>query len=212
MRTDRAKLSALAALVGAVACMCTLVACGSSGGEATKTISVSAVAKCTHASPEPTSSIPSDSASLRAVVAKTIKGGWLHQNTELTASDQAELQAQEQTPQFDLYVFPSAKTATEAFKLISSAPNASAEYGAGGTFQRGNVIVSTEQEPPGSLTALAESLLNKCAGAGATESVLRSQESTSTGQSTTGESSASQEGAPGEQEPSQGQSPVPGEG
>ncbi len=211
MKIDRTKLAALLSLAGAVACMCSLVACGSSGGSS-KAISVSAVAKCAHASAEPTGSITAGSASLREVVAKTIKGGWLHQNTELTASDQAELQAQEQKPQFDLYVFASTKTATEAFKLIENAPNARAEYGAGGTFQRGNVIVSTEQEPPGSLTALAESLLNKCAGAGATESILRSQESTSTGQSPTGESSTSQEGAPYEQEPSQGQSPVPGEG
>lgn len=194
---------------GALACILSLVACGSSGGGDGKTISASAIAKCAHASAEPTSSIPAGSASLREVVAKTIKGGWLHQNTELTASDQAELQAQEQNPQFDLYVFPSAKVATEAFKLISAAPNASAEYGAGGgTFQRGNVIVSTDQEPPGSLTALAESLLNKCAGTGATESILRSQESTST----TGESPTSQSSeVPSENQPSQGQSPVPGE-
>lgn len=208
MRTDRPKLAALLTLAGAIVCMCSLVACGSSGGSG-KAISASAVAKCAHASAEPASSIPAGSASLRAVVAKTTRGGWLHQNTELTASDQAELQAQEQKPQFDLYVFASAKTATEAFKLISAAPNASAEYGAGGgTFQRNNIIINTEQEPPGSLTALAESLLNKCAGAGATESVLRSQESTST----TGESSTSQSSeVPSENQPSQGQSPVPGE-
>jgi hypothetical protein len=207
MKIDRTKLAALATIGAALFCLASLAACGSSSGSA-KTISASAVARCAHASPEPTNAIPSDAPSQREVVAMTVKGGWLYQRVELTASDEAELQKQETTPQFDLYVFPSAKTATDAFKLIENAPNASAEYGAGGTFQRGNVIISTDQNPPGSLTALAESLLNKCAGTGATESVLRSQESTST----TGESSTSQSSeVPGESQPSQGQSPVPGE-
>jgi len=212
MRTDRHKLKTLCSLAGTITSALCLAACGGGGSKA---ISVAALKKCAHAS---SASVPvaSSDTYLRTVIAKTVKGGSLEQRSELTSSDEAELLKQEMTTRFSLYVFADTKTATEAFHLISSSPNATNEYGAGGSFQRGNIIInSASQESSGSLTALAETLLNKCAGAGATESILRPQESQNTtgentGQSTTDETSPSQEGTP--DEPSQGQSPVPGEG
>lgn len=77
---------------------------------------------------------------------------------------------------YELYVFASEKAAGEAFSLISSAPNAQQEYGAGGTFRRKNGIISTDQGESSSLTNSAESLLNKCVGAGASQSIVRPHE------------------------------------
>lgn len=200
MRTDRPKLAALLTLAGAIVCMCSLVACGSSGGSVV--ISAATIAKCANARPLSLSSLPPNAASERQVVAKVVKGGWLAQQNELSASSQAELQKQEATPRFDVYVFASNKTAEEAFTLIENAPHASEEWGAGGTFRRNNIIVSTDQTPESSLAAIAEPLLNKCAGAGASQLVERPQASPSSGEAS---STSSQ------QESSAGQSPVPGE-
>jgi hypothetical protein len=89
---------------------------------------------------------------------------------------EAEMERQSDSPQFELYVFPSSKTAEEAFRIISATPNAREEWGSGETFRRGNVIAGTQQSPSGSLTALAETLLNKCVGLGASQTVIRPQE------------------------------------
>lgn len=75
---------------------------------------------------------------------------------------------------YEIYVFSSAQAAGEAFNLISGAPKAKEEYGTGGTFRRKNVIINAEGEG-GSLTADAESLLNKCVGAGASQSTGRTR-------------------------------------
>ena len=74
---------------------------------------------------------------------------------------------------YELYVFGSAHAAEEAFKLMSNAPKE--EYGIGGTFRRKNVIINAAGEG-GSLTADAESLLNRCVGAGASQSIVRPPE------------------------------------
>ncbi len=204
MRTSQKSLLAVLALVSGTL---SLSACGSSHAKA---ISANAVAKCAHASPESASSIPSGSASLREVLSKTIKGGWLAQQNELSASSQAELQKQEATPRFDVYVFASDKTAEEAFTLIENAPHASEEWGAGGTFRRNNIIINTDQTPEGSLAAIAEPLLNKCAGAGASQLVERSQPPPE-GSEGASISTSQNSQVPSESQPSQGQSPVPGE-
>jgi hypothetical protein len=137
------------------------------------------------------------------VVAKVAPSGWLRQTTNV-----AELEKQPLT--YELYVFNSEKATEEAFMLISAAPHASEEYGAGGTFRRANVIISTDQGEAGSLTNNAETLLNRCVGKGASQSILRTQTTASTStksSSTTPE--AEQEPPASESVPSAGQSPAP---
>lgn len=145
-------------------------------------------------------------------MAKVVQGGWLRQSADLTELEKQPLV-------FELYVFPSNRTAEEAFNLISDATNAKEEFGAGGTFRRENVIISTDQGQASSLTPLAESLLNKCAGAGASQLVLRTQESTDTSTSTSGEAitpaatpEPGQEAPASEDRTNPGKSTVPGEG
>jgi hypothetical protein len=174
-----------------------LAACGGGG----TVVSASAIAKCANARTESMNTLPSSSITQRQVVAKTSHGGWLYQSAEFEAPGKG-------SPQFDLYIFANSKTAEEAFALIQSAQNPSAEFGAGGTFQRANVVISTDQSPESPVATYAEALLKKCVGAGKTQSFLRSQESQTT--STTGEA-ATQEPPSSENEPSAGQSPVPGE-
>ena len=209
MKIDRSALSTFASIAAGGLCASTLIACG--GGGENKAISVSSIAKCAHASPESLSTLPADASSQRQVLAKTIKGGWLAQQNELSASSQAELQKQEATPRFDVYVFASNKTAEEAFTLIENAPHASEEWGAGGTFRRNNIIISTDQTPEGSLAAIAEPLLNKCAGAGASQLIERPQPGPPEGSEGTDTSTGETGLPPSANESSQGQSPVPGE-
>jgi hypothetical protein len=143
-----------------------LTACGSAS-----TISASAVEKCTHAEHERYASNPPHEPSYSAVVTKVVSGGRLVKG--YTAQTEAESRAG--TPGLELYVFPSNKAAEEAFNIISAAPNAKEEWGSGGTFRRENVIANGDQAS-GSLTTVAETLLNKCVGAGASQSVIRPPE------------------------------------
>jgi len=139
-----------------------LAACGGSS-----LISASAIARCAHATPQVVSNIAPGASSRRQVVVKVAPHGWLRQTINV---------AEPATLTYELYVFPSDKEAGEAFTLISNAPNAKEEYGAGGTFRRANVIISTDQGEAGALTNSAESLLNRCVGAGASQSILRPPE------------------------------------
>jgi len=183
--------------------MICLTACGSAS-----TISVSAVAKCAKAEHERYTSIPPHDPSYGEVAAKTVKGGWLIQSFHIG----------EDHPTFSLYIFKNDKTAEEAFNIISTAPDAHEEWGGGGTWRRQNLIITTSGGEPGSLPVAAETLLQKCAGTGTSQSVLRTQESASTN-TDTGEAIApapTPEPAPeapdSEDRPNPGQSPIPGEG
>lgn len=135
-------------------------------------------------------------------------------------------QAERNQPAYEIYVFGSEQAAGEAFSLISSAPNAQQEYGTGGTFRRKNVIVNAGGES-GSLTADVESLLNKCAGRGASQSVIRAPEEVRNERTSSERLRSEEDGAAPEasttQEPTQeppasesipnpGQSPAPKEG
>jgi hypothetical protein len=200
-----------------------------SGWGGTSVVSASAVATCAHARQQPEANLAPHTPSQHEVVAKVVSGGWLYQSY-------AEQRAN--ATGFELYVLPSNKAAEESFNLISNAPNAAEEYGGGGTFRRKNVIISTASNPPYSLTTYAETLLNKCVGAGASQSVLRSShEEVIDGRTRSEITRAEEKGeallgrtggeavAPTEttQEPTQeppssedrtnpGQSPIPGEG
>ncbi|HTZ87562.1 MAG TPA: hypothetical protein VMB05_12915 [Solirubrobacteraceae bacterium] len=116
--------------------------------------------------------------STHEVAQKAVSGGWLAQSF----AEQTEADTRAEATALEIYVFPSSKVAEEAFKLIASAPNAHEEWGGGGTFRRKNVIVNTDQNPPYSLTQYAEKLLNKCAGAGASQALLRPHEEAVDGQ------------------------------
>jgi hypothetical protein len=142
-----------------------LSACGGSS-----VVSASAVATCARARQQPKSNLEPHTPSLHEVVAKVVSGGWLSQSY----IDETEAEQRANPTGFELYVFPSNKTAEESFNLISNAPNAKEEYGSGGTFRRKNVIISTAQSQPYSLTTYAETLLTKCVGAGASQTILRS--------------------------------------
>jgi hypothetical protein len=166
--TNRPIIAALSLGVSALL----LSACG--GGSSL--VSVSAIAKCTHARQQPVSSLPANATSQRQVVAKVAAGGWLRQDYSFVE------QTERKIADYELYVFGSAQAAGEAFTLISRAPNAKEEYGAGGTFRRKNVILNTDQGEASSLTANAETLLNKCVGAGASQSTLRPPEEMLNGQ------------------------------
>lgn len=194
-----------------------LSACG--GGSTL--VSASAVAKCAHARQQPVSSLTSNASSQRAVIAKVAAGGWLRQ--DYAAVEQVE----RKEPAYEIYVFVSTHAATEAFKLISSAPNAKIEWGGGGTFQRKNVIVNTDQGEAGSLTNSAESLLNRCVGTGASQVITRpGDEAVTSGQTLSERTRAEEDGAApitsnpeptqeppaSESIPNPGQSPAPKQG
>jgi hypothetical protein len=182
-------------------------ACG--GGGSSNAVSISSISKCAHARPQ---TISASTPTLRMVVAKTTKGGWLFQS----AADETEADEQAHAPGFDVYVFPDPKSAQEAFSLIAHSENAQEEFGGGGTFIAKNVVIDTDQTPPGSLDSFADALLKKCVGSSATQSLHREEDST--GDSTEGTASETpaapetgEVGAPSEAEPSAGQSPYPGE-
>lgn len=148
-----------------------LSACGGSS-----LVSASAVARCAHAQAEAVSNLPQDApTSLHQVVAKVAPGGWLRQ--DYSAVEQTERKESD----YELYVFRSARAAEEAFNLFSSARNPGEAYGTGGTFRRANVIVNAEGEA-GPLTASVETLLNKCVGKGAAQSVIRPSQEVKNGQ------------------------------
>lgn len=161
-----------------------LAGCG--GGSSL--VSASAVARCTHAQQQPSDSLPSGASSQHEVVAKTALGGWLRQ--DYSAVEQTE----RNQPAYEIYVFNSEQVAGEAFNLISTAPNAQQEYGTGGTFRRRNVIINAAGEAD-SLTADVESLLNKCAGAGASQSVIRAPEEVRNGRTPSERTRAEEDGA-----------------
>jgi hypothetical protein len=125
---------------------------------------------------------------MRAVVAKTVKGGWLRQNTNLTSAAAG-------TPTYEIYVFANDQTAEAAFNLIANDSNAPEEYGAGGTFRRRNIVIGTDQGEPGPLTANAEKLLNKCAGAGASQAITRAGEEVVDGQTRSERKRSEEDGA-----------------
>jgi hypothetical protein len=211
-------IATLAALSAALVSAC---------GSGSSLVSASAVGKCAHASQQPASSLPPHTPSQHQVMAKVASGGWLRQ--DYSAVEQME----RKQAAYEIYVFGSAQAAEEAFKLISSTPDAKEEYGTGGTFRRKNVIINAEGEG-GSLTADAESLLNKCVGAGASQSIVRPPEelvnghtrseitkaeedgysfpSTSSETPTASTSEPAQEPPASEDVPNPGQSPAPREG
>jgi hypothetical protein len=206
-----------------VACAALLSACGGSD-----VVSASVIAKCARAQQRAKTGLAS---STHEVAQKAVSGGWLAQS--FAAQTEADTRAE--ATALEIYVFPSSKVAEEAFKIIASAPNAHEEWGGGGTFRRKNVIVNTDQNPPYSLTQYAEKLLNKCAGAGASQALLRPHEEAVDGQTPaerkrgeedgtapdTGEtqptptsttSEPAQEPPASENVPNPGQSPAPREG
>jgi ABC-type glycerol-3-phosphate transport system substrate-binding protein len=172
-----------------------LAACGSSSG-----ISATKVASCAHARPVTVN----PSGAQQQIIAKVVHGGWLLQS----AGEESEAERSTNTPGFDIYIFGSTKTAEEAFSLIEHAPDPSDEYGGGGTFQRGSVIVSSDQDAPG-LPGYAEKLLDNCVGKGTMRTYMREQ-SSETAPAEEPQTSG-EVGAPGEAGPSAGQSPLPGE-
>lgn len=201
-----------------------LAACGGSS-----VISAAAMAKCAHASRKPDASLVPHTPALHEVVAKVVQSGWLYQRM-------SEAEMEKHNPQFELYIFPSSRTAEEAFNIISATPNAREEWASGETFRRGNVIADTQQNPSGTLTAFAETMLNKCVGPGASQSIVRAPEQLIDGHSlseikkaeedgysfpsTSSEAQTSTSAAPepaqeppaSEDIPNPGQSPAPREG
>lgn len=150
----RAAFSLALAAVGAVS----LSACGGSG-----VLSASAVAKCVGASP---GDGPRDDAALHKVVAKVVKGGWLVQG--LAAEDAMEKDLN--SPGFELFVFKDGKTAEQAFDIMM---NVKETWDAAGAFRRKNLVIATGSGPPAMVSGIAEGLLNRCAGAVASQSFLR---------------------------------------
>ena len=171
----------LSATVIAITCALLLSACGGSS-----IVPASAVASCARAQEQTTSALPNGAPTFRAVVAKTVKGGWLRQNANLTSAVAG-------TPTYEIYVFANDQTAEAAFNLIANDSNAREEYGDGGTFRRRNIVISTDQGEPGSLTKNAETLLNKCAGAGASQAITRTGEEVVDGQTRSDERKRSEE-------------------
>jgi hypothetical protein len=188
----------------ALASAAMLSACGGGGDT---TASVGTIGKCAHARPQ---TIGATTPTLRMIVAKTNPGGWLFQS----AGEETEAEEHAQAPGFDVYVFKDDATAKEAFELFANAQS-SGEFGGGGTYLAKNVVIDTDQTPPGSLDSFADALLKKCTGSSAAQSLHR-EEGSSEGTEGTATEAPSQEtgevGAPGQSEPSAGQSPVPGQG
>jgi hypothetical protein len=202
----------IAILVCALASAFLLSACGGSDA-----VTVASLSKCAHARPQTLSSPPPTQ---REVVSKVVHGGWLFQS----AGEESEAETQANTPGFEIYVFPSSQAAKEALSMISHAQDPNEEFGGGGTFIAKNVVISTDQDSPGSLLSFANALLKKCAGTTATQSVERSQTSgseseteASTPETPTTEEPSSEEttsgevGAPSQAGVSPGQSTIPGD-
>jgi hypothetical protein len=160
-RHRKVTLIILAPLIAAV-----LAGCGGSGS-----ITASAVVKCAHASHELDGNM-ADNPSQRQVVAKVAAGGWLYQSY----GDETEAERNSEKPEWELYVFKDDQTAQEAFNIIRNAAKPKAEFGAGGTFLRKNLIITTVASVRGSLIGWAEPLLRKCVGAGSTKSIIRPPE------------------------------------
>jgi hypothetical protein len=189
----------------ALASAATLSACG--GSSSSDTPSVSSIAKCAHARPQ---TINATTPTERMIVAKTMSGGWLFQS----AGEETEAEEAAHAPGFDVYVFKNAAEAKEAFELFANAQS-SGEFGGGGTYLAKNIVIDTDQTPPTSLDSFADALLKKCTGSSATQSLHREQGSEGSTEGTTSEAPSQETGevgAPGENEPSAGQSPVPGQG
>jgi hypothetical protein len=173
----------LVATVLATATAVLLSACGGSSA-----VSASAVASCAHAQQQTSSALPNGAPTFRAVVAQTVKDGWLRQNTNLT-------NAVAGTPTYEIYVFATDQLAEAAFNMIANDSSAREEYGDGGTFRRRNIIINTDQGEAGPLTAHAETLLNKCAGAGASQSITRAGEAVVDGQTSSERQRSEENGA-----------------
>jgi hypothetical protein len=201
----RRMLAALCAVVSALL----LAACGATS------VSVSSISKCAHAKPYKISAATPNEAQ---IVAKTVHGGWLAQDVV----EESEAEQDENAPGFSLYVFKDEATAKQAFALFQHAPDPQEEFGAGGTFLAKNVIASTDQNPPGALVGYANTLLKKCVGSAASQSLYRPNGLTSeaSGSGSTGNedptttetaptSEGGEVGASSEDETSAGQSPLP---
>jgi hypothetical protein len=156
-----------------------LTACGGSA-VSSGSVSASAISKCAHARSVGTvdaeNQIPET-----LVEEKVVAGGKLIQYT--TTAEQAavdydlrnriEAPAIEM-PEFAFYVFKNPQVAEEAFGLIAHSAKAEEEWGEGGTFQRANIMLTTNNTPAKlSLTATAAEILDKCSVPGDTQSVLR---------------------------------------
>jgi len=172
-----------AATLIAVGTAALLSACGGNS-----TVSASAVASCAHAQKQPASALPNGAPTFRAVVAKTVKNSWLWQNTNLASATTG-------APVYEIYVFATNQGAGAAFNLIANDSNAREEYGDGGTFRRGNVVISTDQGEPGALTADAEKLLNKCVGGGASQATTRAGQEVVDGQTRSERQRSEEDGA-----------------
>jgi hypothetical protein len=176
----------------------TLSACGGSSGDTTA--SVSSISKCARARPQ---TISATDPTLRMIVAKTTKGGWLFQS----AGEETEAEEHAQAPGFDVYVFKDDATAKEAFELFANAQS-SGEFGGGGTYLAKNIVIDTDQTTPGSLDSFADALLKRCTGSSATQSLHRNEQG-SEGAASEASTETGEVGAPGQSEPSAGQSPIP---
>lgn len=190
--------SLLSTLAAGITVTASLAGCGSSNGATaastakragtTKSVSVassgsdvvtpSVFAGCAHALSRPIQPYTKQSPEVR-VESKAVTGGILGQHR--TAAEEAtinyDLEHRIEIPKaeltsFSIYVFKNSQIAIEAFKIIVHTPNAEEEWGAGGTFQRANVVLTTQTSSP-SLVAAAETLLNKCSVPGHSQSILR---------------------------------------
>jgi hypothetical protein len=189
-------------LVLALAIATALSACGGGGSSAAN---VSSISKCAHARPQTISpSTPTE----RMIAQKVVPGGWLFQS----AGEETEAEEAAHAPGFNVYVFKDDATAKEAFGLFEHA-QATAEFGGGGTFLAKNVVIDTDQNPPSSLDSFADALLKRCTGSSATASLHRTEESSTESTATEAPTQETGEvGAPYENEPSAGQSALPGGG
>lgn len=140
----------------------------------------------------------------RMISQKTVKGGWLFQS----GGDESEAQRAAGTPGFDLYVYPDAATAKEAFELFGISEHAEEEFGGGATYLAKNVVITSDQETS-QLDLTADALLKRCVHSSATQSIHREDVGASEG--TTSETPPTGEvGSPTEDGPSAGQSRLPG--
>jgi hypothetical protein len=140
------------------------------------------------------------------IVAKTVKGGWLFQS----AGEESASEEQAHAPGFDVYVFKDDATAKEAFELFSNAQS-SGEFGGGGTYVSKNIVIDTDQTPPGSLDSFADTLLKRCTGSSATQSLHRSEESSTEGTASETSTEGGEVGAPGQANHQRGRALFPSE-
>jgi hypothetical protein len=159
------KLRAALSIALALASAGLLAACGSSGGS--DVLSAGAVVKCVDAKP---AEGPKNAPTLRRIVAKVVKGGWLVQGL----AEEDTMEKDVNSPGWELFVFKDDKTAEEAFDIMR---NVKETWDAAGAFRRKNVVIATDIGAPAMVSGIAEELLNRCAGKVASQSFVRPKQS-----------------------------------